>query len=60
MAEGQVCPNGAGGYVFTGRFDIAGGTGRFRDVSSGSGRLRVTLAANGSATLTFAGHLRIG
>jgi hypothetical protein len=60
VSEGKVRPHGAGGYVFTGRFDGASGTGQFREVSKGSGRLRVTVAANGSATLTLAGRLRVG
>jgi len=60
VSEGKVCPNGAGGYVFTGRFDSLSGNGRFREVSGGRGHLRVTVAANGSATLTLTGHIRTG
>ena len=59
-AEGQLCPDRAGGRLFTGRFDNGVGYGRFRDVSSGRGHVRVTTAGNGSATLTIAGHLRTG
>ena len=39
VGEGKVCPNGAGGHVFTGRVDIAGVSGRFQDVSSGRGHI---------------------
>lgn len=60
VGDGKVCPNGAGGHVFTGRVDIAGVSGRFQDVSSGHGRVLVTIAKNGSATLTLTGHIRIG
>lgn len=38
VGDGTVCPNGAGGHVITGLVDIAGVSGRFRDVSSGHGR----------------------
>ncbi len=60
VGDGKVCPNGAGGYVFTGRVDIAGVSGRFQDVSSGRGRVLVTMTANGAATLTLSGHIRTG
>lgn len=60
IGGGKLCPNGAGGHVFTGRVDIAGVSGRFQDVSSGHGRIRVTIAKDGSATLTLTGHLRVG
>ena len=57
LAEGQVCPDRAGGS-FTGRSDIGSGTGRFQEVSGGRGRVLVTMPANGSVTVTLAGHLR--
>lgn len=60
VGEGQVCPNGAGGHVFTGRVDIAGVSGRFQDISSGRGRVWVSIAKNGSATLTLTGHISVG
>ena len=64
-ADGRVCPNGAGGHVFTGRSDdISGnglsGDGRFGDVSGGRAHIRVTVSPNGSARLFIAGHLRTG
>lgn len=32
VAEGQVCPTGAGGYVFPGRFDGVSSAGRFSEI----------------------------
>ena len=58
IGEGELCSNGAGGHVFTGRVDIAGVSGRFQDVSSG--RVLVTIAKNGSAALTLTGQIRVG
>jgi len=60
VAEGRVCPDHAGGYVFTGRFDGPSGFGRFREVSSGRGRILVTLPAHGSVTIAIGAHLRVG
>jgi len=60
VGEGQVCPNGAGGHLFTGRVDIAGVSGRFQDLSSGRGHVLITIAKNGSTTLNLTGQIRIG
>ena len=58
VANGRLCPDGAGGYVFEGHFRITGGLGPF-DGASGGGDIVAQLNADGSATLTVAGHFQL-
>jgi hypothetical protein len=48
-ARGRLCPDGAGGFAFAGRFRITGGFGSFEGLS-GRGDLAVELSADGSAS----------
>ena len=58
VADGTLCADGAGGFVFEGRFKITGGLGRF-DGARGRGDVTVTIGADGSATLSATGSLRL-
>lgn len=58
VADGRLCAGGAGGFVFTGRFTITGGLGRFEG-ARGRGDVTVTIGGDGSATLTATGSVRL-
>jgi hypothetical protein len=58
IADGTLCADGAGGFVFAGRFKITGGLGRF-DGARGRGDVSVTIGGDGSATLAVTGSLRL-
>jgi hypothetical protein len=58
VADGKLCADGAGGFVFAGRFKITGGLGRFEG-ARGRGEVTVTIGADGSATLSATGSLRL-
>jgi len=57
-ARGKLCPDGAGGYVFSASFTITGGLGEF-DGARGRGDLVTRIGADGSASLTATGHYRL-
>ena len=58
VADGSLCPDGSGGFVFEGRFKITGGLGSF-DGARGRGDITVAFGADGSATLTAIGRLHL-
>jgi hypothetical protein len=58
VADGTLCADGAGGFLFEGRFKITGGLGPFEG-ARGRGDVTVTIGADGSATLAVTGSLRL-
>lgn len=55
VSDGKLCPDGAGGYVFTGRYRIKGGLGPFEG-AHGRGRLVALLPADGTTSVTATGY----
>ena len=54
---GQVCPDGSGGFTFSGTYRLDGGSGRFRS-AKGSGELTATMRADRSSSLSMTGTVR--
>lgn len=54
VAEGEVCPDGAGGSVFAERFRITGGLGPF-DGIRGRGHIVAVVGADGSGSIDVTG-----
>jgi hypothetical protein len=57
VGDGQLCPDGAGGYRFESPFRITGGGGRFSRIR-GSGSFSATLGSDHSSTVTITGTAR--
>jgi hypothetical protein len=53
--DGQLCPDGAGGFTFEGPFRITGGGGRFRRIR-GSGTFEATIGADRTSTVSMTGR----
>lgn len=54
VAEGEVCPDGVGGYAFAERFRITGGLGPF-DGIRGRGHIVAVVGAEGSGSIDVTG-----
>lgn len=58
VSDGRLCPDGSGGFVFSGRFRITGGRGPF-DGIRGRGRIAAVLPADGTSLLSAVGEYTI-
>ena len=58
VSDGRLCPDGSGGFVFSGRLRITGGLGPFEGIR-GRGRIAAVLSADGTSLLSALGDYTV-